>query len=91
MTPPSPSRIEQVRVRATGMKRTIAAVAAAAFVAAFVLSRISHPGVVSGSSSSNTGGSAPSATAEDGGGLDSGGGPIGSSGGGAPDVQTNVS
>jgi hypothetical protein len=85
-------RIESARRRSLTAKRTLAGVSAAAFVAALLFARASHPGqaATSQSSGASTGSSgATQSQSDDSFGFDSGS--IAPSAGSSPDVQTNVS
>lgn len=82
-------RIQEGRLRARTAKRGLALAAAAAFAAALILARVSHPGAVasSGAASSQT----PAVDEEGDGGFDFGEGSVGPSSGAAPQVQSGVS
>lgn len=88
------SRIEAARQRASALKRVLAGVAVAGFVAAALLARVTHPGKTPSSSSSSSSGSTPGAvTSSDDDQFesdDSGGFAIAPSNS-APQAQTNVS
>jgi hypothetical protein len=84
------SRIQEARLRATHAKRVLATLAAAAFAAAVVLARETHPGATASSGVPRA--QAPAAAEEDdGGGLDFGTGSVSPSFGTAPQVQTRAS
>jgi hypothetical protein len=82
------SRIEQARLRASGAKWALVAGAAASFVAAAGLARVSHPGE---HASPSTASSASISDEESDDNFEFDGGTISSSSGAGPNVQTNVS
>jgi hypothetical protein len=84
------SRIEAGRRRAEAAKRGVAVVAAAGFVAAVLLARVSHPGQAATGSTATTGSSSADEGTEDGG-FSFDQGSFGPSTSAAPQVQTHVS
>jgi hypothetical protein len=96
------TRLGRARQRAAGAKRLLAGTTVAAFVAALLLGRVSHPGHASSQSGVAGGSGSPTAStsrstldegSDDSGsfGFDSGSTAIAPSGGFAPQVQSSVS
>ena len=94
------TRLGRARERAAGAKRLLVGTTVAAFVAALLLGRISHPGHAKSQSGVAGGTSTPTVSqstpetgddGSDGFGFDSGSTSVAPSGGFTPQVQTNVS
>jgi hypothetical protein len=88
MTPAAPSRIDSARRRGHAAKRALAAAAAASFLVAMVLARVSHPGTAAPRAGAARGGSSTAPSDDD---FEFGSGTVAPSGGASPQTQTNVS
>jgi hypothetical protein len=82
------SRIEQARLRASGAKWALVGTAAASFVAAAALARVSHPGEPASTTAVSSASTSEDESDDD---FTFGAGTISPSASAPPHVQTNVS